>query len=74
MADVLEELPLADDLKLALLGESSPLRPVLEFVEQYERGDWTVCAELGSQLGIPQSQPPKRYRDAVLWATHALIG
>ena len=74
MADVLEELPLADDLKLALLGESSQLRPVLEFVEQYERGDWTVCAELGSQLGIPQSKPPKRYRDAVLWATHALIG
>ena len=35
MADVLEELPLADDLKRALLGESSQLRPVLEFVQQY---------------------------------------
>ena len=38
MADVLEELPLADDLKLALLGKPSQLRPVLEFVERYERG------------------------------------
>ena len=74
MTSVLDELPLADDLKLALLGESSQLRPILEFVTRYERGDWATCEELGKQLGIPQANVLTRYRDAVLWATHALTG
>ena len=56
MSRVLEELPLADDLKQALLGASSPLRPVLEFVEHYERGDWTVCAELAMAHGIANAK------------------
>ena len=74
MTVVLDELPLAADLKLALLGESSELRPILEFVKRYERGDWATCEELGKQLGIPQANVLTRYRDAVLWATHALTG
>ena len=49
MSRVLDELPLSDDLGLALQGGSSPLRPVLEFVERYERGDWTAyLASIGS--------------------------
>ena len=73
MSRVLEELPLADDLKQALLGASSPLRPVLEFVEHYERGDWTVCAELAMAHGIANAKTFDRYREAVVWATSAWL-
>ena len=42
MSTVVEELPLSDDLKGVLQGQQGPLRPVLDFVECYERGDWTT--------------------------------
>ena len=74
MSRVLDELPLSDDLGLALQGGSSPLRPVLEFVERYERGDWTACAELGSTHGIVDTKVFEHYTEAVAWATKALQG
>ena len=72
MADVLEELPLADEMKNALKGNASPLRPVLEFVESYERGDWSACGELSRSLGIAEGTVLERYRESVAWATQAL--
>lgn len=72
MSAVLDELPLADDVRLALQGGASPLRPVLDFVEGYERGDWTACTAIGHDLGIPESTVLDQYRGAVSWATNAL--
>ena len=73
MTDVLKELPLTDDLKLALQGDPSPLRPVLAFVQHYERGDWAACAALGETLGLGETNVVQRYREAVAWATVALM-
>ena len=56
MSKVLDELPLSDDTRLALEGDSSPLRPVLEFVERYERCDWVSCSELAARHGIVQEK------------------
>ena len=72
MMDVLDELPLADDVRLALQGDASPLRPVLDFVERYEHGDWTACTALGRDLGFPESSVLDQYREAVSWGTKAL--
>ena len=72
MSRVLEELPVSDDLRLALQGGASPLRPVLEFVERYERGDWTLCADLGTTHGIVESQVLQQYTRAIRWAAQAL--
>ena len=74
MSDVLDDLLLADDLKLALQGEASPLRPVLEFVECYERADWAACAELSSTHGNVETKALDRYTQAVSWATALLKG
>ena len=74
MSRVLAELPLSDDVRLALLGQRSPLRPVLEFVERYERGDWEACAELGGAHGIAEANILEHYNEAVSWATQALTG
>ena len=70
--DVLATLPLADDTRLALLGEPSPLLPVLAFVEAYERADWTSCDRLGRDLHLETASVTEQYRDAVSWATDAL--
>lgn len=74
MSEVLAELPLANDLAAALEGRSTTLRPVLELVLNYERGNWTTCSEISAVLGVPEAAVFQRYREAVSWATTALQG
>ena len=74
MSSVLAELPLSDDVRLALQGQRSPLRPVLEFVESYERGDWESCSELSGAQGFAEANILEQYNEAVSWATQALTG
>ena len=74
MSKILEELPLAADLKRPVRGELSPLYPVLAFVERYERGEWASCSDLGRTLKIAESQVFDRYTEAVAWGTKALKG
>ena len=71
-SEVVATLPLAEDIRLALLGEPSPLQPMLAFVEAYERADWTSCDRLGLDLRLTRTSIPEHYRDAVSWATDAL--
>ena len=68
MSEVLEVLPLTDDMNLALQGKASPLRPALKFVECYERADWAACAELSRTHGIVETKVLDRYTEAVSWA------
>ena len=74
MSEVLAELPLADDLADALEGRSTILRPVLELVLKYERGNWTACSEISTALGVTEAAVFQCYREAVSWATTALQG
>ena len=74
MSDVLSELPLADDLSSALGGGTSELRPVLELVLSYERGDWEGCVAHCRTLGVAETLVFHHYREAVSWATAALRG
>lgn len=74
MTDVLAELPLADDLDAALQGKPAPLRPVLEFVLNYERGNWAACRDISTALWIREAIVFERYREAVSWAIEALHG
>lgn len=72
MAEILEELPLSADLKGALVGDANLYRPVLDFVERYERGDWTAVEPLGRTAGIQESKLPGQYGEALSFAAQAL--
>ena len=74
MADVLAQLPLEEDLKTALEGRPTALRPVLDFVEALERGEWDTCRTLGAELGLEDAKGATIYRDAVVWAMESLVG
>ena len=74
MAAVLADLPLAKDVSHALLGQPSPLRPVLAYAQGYERGDWSACAALAHELHVSESSVLPRYQEAVAWATDVLRG
>ena len=71
---VLRELPLAKDVQLALLGQRSPLRPVLAYAQDYERGEWSACAARGHELQVTESGVSTCYQEAVTWATDVLRG
>ncbi len=74
MTKVLEQLSLSRDLTNALIGEKSQLRPVLEFVEHYERAEWTAASGLAAAHGIVEAKVCDYYYEAIAWATKALKG
>ena len=68
MAEVLDGLPLAGELRLALSEDTGPLAPYLGLVMAYERADWLVVSQLARRLKADESVFPGHYREAVGWA------
>ena len=64
---------LAEELTAALTGEPNALRPVLDFVEAYERGDWTRSAALCAHLQIDPTRVAHLYRIAVAYAAQGFV-
>ena len=65
MQDVLEKLPLADDIKATLLGDQTEMRKLLDLAIAYEDADWEKTQNYAKQLRIPESEMADRYPDAV---------
>ncbi len=71
MPDLLDELPLADELKQALLAQQGPLGEVLGCVVAYDEGRW----EKAVHPRIDANSLRETYLDAIDWAgdTNAVI-
>jgi EAL and modified HD-GYP domain-containing signal transduction protein len=65
---ILNEFPISDEVKEALLGESNRLRHVYESVCAYEQGSWEAFSTLASKLKIDESEFPPLYEKSVEWA------
>ncbi len=61
MAVVMKELPIADDIKGALLGEEGRLRDVYELIVTYEKGDWRNFTRLASKLNLEEKKAAAFY-------------
>lgn len=68
MKEVLERLPLAGDIKAALLGEKNQLRSYLDMAESYERADWGAVVKQASGMGLELDKLPDLYLDALGFA------
>ncbi len=68
-AEILAELPLADDIRAALLGKQNNLREVYELLIDYEEGHWEKFTEHCSNLGIDEKIVPNIYMNSVEKAT-----
>ncbi len=51
LAEAVDRLPLADDVRAALLGKPGTLRAVHDVVLAWERGDWTAVARTAAVIG-----------------------
>lgn len=68
MAEILNQLPVAADIKAALAGGDSKFHDVLHMVDTYEHADFDRTEELASALGIHRDSIPSSYLCAIDWA------
>ena len=68
MATAVAELPLSENIRKALLGETNDARHVLDAVIAHERGEWDEAASIANQLAVPPDLLPHAYADSLKWA------
>ncbi len=69
LQEILEEIPIAEEIKRALLGEGNCLGEVYQFVVSYERGEWEKVSELSLRLRIDQQKASRLFMEAVEWSS-----
>ena len=67
MEDVLDKLPLSDEIVQALITHEELLGRILDFTIAYEQGDWERLAEVGSSLKLDPPAIRTAYMNAVKW-------
>lgn len=67
MVEILAELPIAADIKDALLGVPNELRQVLDLIIMYEQGKWESVTEISDKLAIGPGKILPDYLNAIKW-------
>ncbi|MEZ5319033.1 MAG: HDOD domain-containing protein [Vicinamibacterales bacterium] len=65
---LVQELPLPDRTRDALLGRDTECRRLLDCTIAYERGDWTRCLDLAARAAIDPHLLPVAHQEALRWA------
>ncbi len=68
MKDIIQELSLSKDIRLALLKCESPFLPVLELALAVETCDWNTVSRLAVLLGIGDADVFRLYSESIQWA------
>ncbi len=74
IAEILTEIPIADEIKDALLGKEGRLRTVYEFVQVCEKADWQRLPEYTAKLGIQEANAYQLYLSALQWSYRCFNG
>ena len=68
MSAALVDLPLAAEIRDALLGKPNTARSVLDATLAYERGEFAAAEAIATKLGLPGDALPAAYEDALRYA------
>ena len=66
--EVINKLPLAPDVKDALMGKDNALSTILKTVISYEKGEWELFDQLSLTLRLERQKAIELYIEAVSWA------
>lgn len=66
--DIVNELPLGEDIKAALLMKPGKYTKVYQMVLQIEKGDFELKDDCGREINLDCMEVPKYYYDSVKWA------
>lgn len=67
LQEIIDEIPIAEDVKDALLGNVNPFREIYDLIIAYERGEWDLLTERTGRLYIPESEVSRLYLAALQW-------
>ena len=65
LEEVLDQLPIGDDVKLALLNQEGKAGTLYKLIISYEKADWKTMAVCAEELGIQQSLIAQKYFECV---------
>lgn len=65
LESALEQLPISDDIKLALLKKEGRTGFLYKLILSYEKADWKTMSSCAAELGIPQSMIAQKYFECV---------
>jgi EAL and modified HD-GYP domain-containing signal transduction protein len=68
VADILKELPISDEIKLAIQGEDNSLGRVLRLIVNYEQSKWDMVSEISESLKLEDSVVLDNYFTSIKWA------
>jgi len=71
---LLEQLPVEREIKQALLGQSSTLRPLYQLMLAQESGEWAQSSELARQLKLSDEEVATHWWQALQWAQQVTSG
>jgi c-di-GMP-related signal transduction protein len=71
---LLEQLPVEREVKAALLGQQSSLRPLYQLMLAQEAGEWTQSSALAKQLKLTDEEVASTWWQALQWAQEATSG
>lgn len=63
--EIIEDIPLNDEVREALAGKESPAGSIYQLVLAYERADWKHSQVLAESLGVPANLLAQMYVDCV---------
>jgi c-di-GMP-related signal transduction protein len=71
MADIMEKLPLDDNVKGTLLGQTTPLSGVYDLITSYELGHWQDLTQHAEALKLDVGALPPVFGESLKWANQA---
>jgi c-di-GMP-related signal transduction protein len=74
MQQVLDNIPIDQESKMALLGQAGRLRPFYQLMLAQESGEWQAVGNLSSQLNLRESDVAGAYWQALRWAHEVSVG
>ncbi|MFQ5598123.1 MAG: EAL and HDOD domain-containing protein [Nitrospiria bacterium] len=73
LAEVLGKIPIAEDIKTALIEREGRLGEVYKLVLAYERGDWEKLKDLCKKLGMDEAGFSQFYMQAIDWGSQSFM-
>ncbi len=72
ISSVMEKLPLANEIKTALIEKTGELAGFIRLIECYENASWPQATMLIEKLRLPADKIPDVYHQAVQWANEQM--
>ncbi len=73
LEEILDEMPIKNDIKTAILGQEGQLGALLGMVIAYEEGDWEPLQACATTLRLEEDQVVEIYFDALDWTQNMFV-